>query len=124
MIANSPAPTFQSDNSTEPVASWHRSASLAYARKAHRLPLDAQIQVRGLDEQLNPVGGDLTVRARDISSDGISFRHEGPMPYRFVEVILDTAKGPKPHRVRLTWCRYSVEGCYVSGGRFLLRNNP
>lgn len=103
----------------EPNASWHRTSSLIYSRKTHRVPFTGALTIRGLDENLNPVDSEFAAKSRDISADGISFRHEGPLPYRFVELSYQTARGPVTRRVRLTWCRYSAEGSYVSGGRFL-----
>jgi hypothetical protein len=107
------------DDPSEPKASWHRSASLVHSRRSHRVPFSGPLGLRGLDEALEPVDEPLTATARDISGDGISFRHDGPLPYRFVELTYDTARGPVTRRAKLTWCRYSIDGFYVSGGRFL-----
>ena len=104
---------------SQPKATWHRTSSLIYSRRTHRVPFAESLTIRGLDESLNPVDREFTARSRDISAHGISFRHEGPLPYRFVELSYQTARGTITRRVRLTWCRYSVEGSYVSGGRFL-----
>lgn len=103
----------------EPKASWHRTSSLIYSRKTHRVPFTGELTIRGLDENLKPVDCEFAARSRDISADGISFRHDGPLPYRFVELSYQTARGLVTRRVRLTWCRYSAEGSYFSGGRFL-----
>lgn len=105
--------------SLERTASWHRSASLVYSRRSHRVPFSGPLCLRGLDEAFEPVDEPLTATARDISGDGISFRHDGPLPYRFVELTSDTARGPVTRRAKLTWCRYSIDGFYISGGRFL-----
>lgn len=113
-------PAATDDLSSGSRASWHRSASLLYSRRAHRIPFDGELEARGLDDDLQPVtGSEFTAMARDISADGISFRHEGPLPYRFVELSYSTPRGPVTRRVRLTWCRYSARGYSISGGRFL-----
>ena len=104
---------------SERRASWHRSASLVYSRRSHRVSFTSPLSLVGLNEAFEAVGEPLTATARDVSGDGISFLHEGPLPYRFVELTYDTARGQVTHRAKLTWCRYSIDGFYVSGGRFL-----
>ena len=90
-----------------------------HCRGVHRIPFSGSLRLRGLNENLEPVDGEIVATARDISGDGISFRHDNPLPYRFVEVTYHAALGAVTRRAKLTWCRYAVEGFYVSGGRFL-----
>jgi hypothetical protein len=103
----------------ERTASWHRSGSLAHCRRVHRVPFSGTLNLRGLNNNFEPVDSEFTVTARDVSGDGISFRHESPLHYRFVELSYDSVRGQVTRRAKLTWCRYSIDGFYVSGGRFL-----
>ena len=93
---------------------------------SHRVPYDGLVTLRGLNTGQEPVDDEITVTARDISSDGISFFHKGPLPYRLVELILDTSHGQIRRLMKLTWCRYSIDGQYVSGGYFFTQppSNP
>jgi len=86
----------------EPRVSWHRTSSLFYSRKTHRVPFTGELTIHGLDENLKPVDCEFAARSRDISADGISFHHEGPLPYRLVELRYQTARGLVTRRVRLT----------------------
>ncbi|MBI1315048.1 hypothetical protein GC176_27470 [bacterium] len=107
------------DESVGPTASWHQSATTIHGRRSHRIPLPLSICLTGLDDQLQPCASPVVVRGRDISVDGISFLHGQPLPYRYAAVSIRTAAGIESSICRLTWCRYSREGHYISGGRFV-----
>ncbi|MDA0588556.1 MAG: hypothetical protein O2820_11765 [Planctomycetota bacterium] len=114
-----PSEGFRREAAPAPSASWHRSGSLVHCRRVHRIPFSGRLRLRGLNENHEPVDVELVATGRDISGDGISFRHDNPLPYRFVEVTYNAALGTVTRRAKLTWCRYAVDGFYVSGGRFL-----
>jgi hypothetical protein len=69
--------------------------------------------------QFRPCAPPVVVQGRDISVDGLSFLHGQPLPYRYAAISLRTAQGVESAICRLTWCRYSREGHYVSGGKFI-----
>jgi len=56
---------------------------------------------------------------RDISQEGISFSHKKPIPQKLVQVTFNpTDDQPVSVIVELTWCRFSRDGTYQSGGKF------
>jgi len=110
----SSAPVTQSS-----LPSWHRAGSLLYVRRSHRVPLVADVCIHGLDDRMQPVTEPLVVTGRDVSAGGIAFLHQHPLPFRRVAVTLPTARGMTTVIVRLTWCRFSGQGRYVSGGRII-----
>ena len=105
----------------EVVASWHTSGPLLQQRYRHRVPLRRQLIIIPLDEQLEtPCGSPLRVEGRDISLAGISFAHSLPLPHRKVALMLPHLHETAPSIVtQLTWCRFSRDGRYQSGGGFL-----
>lgn len=107
------------DEAVGPTASWHQSASTIHGRRSHRIPLPQSVCLTGLDDSFRPCAAPVVVQGRDISVDGISFRHGQPLPFRYATVSLRTAHGIESAVCRLIWCRYSREGHYVSGGKFV-----
>lgn len=109
------------DSSDSPRASWYSSDSLIVSRRSHRMSFPDRMCLTGLDADLAACAVPLLVRGRDLSIDGISFSHLRPVPYRHVQMLLPLASGLESIIVRLTWCRYSRQGEYVSGGYFVRR---
>ena len=57
---------------------------------------------------------------RDISLGGISFTHTDPLPCRNIAISFALDNGVLATAVtRLTWCRFTLDGVYQSGGLFL-----
>jgi hypothetical protein len=111
--------SLSTDETVGQTASWHQSASTIHGRRAHRVPLPQSVCLTGLDDQFRPCAPPVVVQGRDISVDGLSFLHGQPLPYRYAAISLRTAQGVESAICRLTWCRYSREGHYVSGGKFI-----
>lgn len=103
------------------VASWGGSARLLSQRQSQRLPYRKSILVTPLDERTEyPIGKPWTVACRDISFGGISFSHGSPLPHRKVAItFLELSDDAPPIVTRLSWCRFTKEGLYHSGGKFL-----
>jgi hypothetical protein len=98
---------------------WQPSEQAAERRKTHRLPLDQQLCLVGLDDHFRVVGEPCLVSGRDIGVEGLSFRHQQPLPYRFVGLAYRTAQGTVTTLLKLSWCRFSKPGEYSSGGKFV-----
>ena len=77
--------------------------------------------------QLTPVGADGTTVAgesvvvvgKHLSEQGLGFYHPGPLPYRRMIALLETAGARLALLIDVTWCRFLKQGWYESGGRFL-----
>lgn len=77
---------------------------------------------------LTPVGKDGAVAAdetvvvvgRHLSEHGLDFYHPKPLPYRRMIVSIEMANGHwLGFLIDLNWCRFTRQGWYESGGRFL-----
>jgi hypothetical protein len=101
------------------VASWQPCESAVDRRRCHRLPFEHSIGVTPLvgDE----ADGELQLAlGRDISLGGIAFTHSEPIPNRYVAVTFWHEDGDDESVVtQLTWCRFTRQGDYQSGGNFL-----
>ena len=77
---------------------------------------------------LAPVGSDgcvssgetIVVVGKHISPRGLSFYHPKPLPYRRMIASLEGSRGQWfGFLIDLNWCRFTKQGWYESGGRFL-----
>lgn len=80
-------------------ASWQTSGRLLERRDGHRIRFTATLRLEPLDDSgrlLPPAegGGPVLVQCRDISQQGISFRHAQPLPFRTVALTFDVAELP------------------------------
>lgn len=103
------------------VASWHHSSQLVHSRRWHRVTYRKPVIITAMDD----AGGcefqtSRIANGRDVSLGGIAFEHFKPLPFRFmvVSLVKDGLVGESAV-VRLTWCRFTREGKYCSGGYFL-----
>jgi hypothetical protein len=105
--------------------SWYQSSGLLNDRRAHRVAFPETLHVVGLEinsdnGQFVAVTDVIIAGGRDISVDGISFQHKDPVPHRFVSVSFRSSLGTETLVAKLSWCRFSREGHYVSGGRLIV----
>lgn len=69
---------------------------------------------------ISPEGKPVVVVGRHLSQHGLDFFHRDPLPYRRMIATLETALGQRMRvLVDLGWCRFTGQGWYESGGRFL-----
>lgn len=104
------------------VASWQaKPLGIVTSRRAHRVGYAWPVVLTPMDDAgRRTVGEPLQALGNDLSVDGVSFVHHRPLPYRHVAVTFDLGNGRSESVVtRLTWCRFTCEGLYRSGGRFL-----
>jgi hypothetical protein len=97
-------------------------------RRWHRVPYDRPILITPLDDETNePNGPSQLVPGRDISLGGVSFAHREPLASRKVACTFEPSSPTSESViVRLTWCRFTKEGWYQSGGQFVqsISRNP
>ena len=89
-----------------------RQERFPYPRLVHLTPVAADGET--------PLAQTLVVAGKHISERGLGFYHPTPLPYRLMIASLE--KSPDEWLSLLldvTWCRFSKEGWYESGGRFL-----
>jgi hypothetical protein len=103
------------------VASWNGPSTFVERRRWHRVPYDRPLLITPLDDETSePAGPPLRVPGRDISLGGVSFAHREPLACRKVACTFepDSPNGESVI-VKLTWCRFTKDGWYQSGGQFV-----
>ena len=71
-------------------------------------------------DDVTPIGEPVVVVGKHISQRGIGFYHPKPLPYRRMIASLESGNGHWiAFLVDLNWCRFTKQGWYESGGRFL-----
>jgi hypothetical protein len=69
---------------------------------------------------VTPEGESVVVIGKHLSESGLGFYHQKPIPHRRMIASLETANGQWiGFLVDLSWCRFTRQGWYESGGRFL-----
>jgi hypothetical protein len=69
---------------------------------------------------LEPLCDALVVVGKNLSEEGLGFYHQQPLPYRRAIITLEDNSGRSVSLlIDLSWCRFTRQGWYDSGGRFL-----
>lgn len=68
---------------------------------------------------ITPAGPDFVVVGKHLSERGLGFYHVEPLPYRRMIATLESGGERLSLLVDLNWCRFTGQGWYESGGRFL-----
>ena len=83
----------------------------------HLTPIEADGGVN-IDDTVVVVG-------KHLSERGLGFYHQQPLPNRRMIVSLETGGAWLGFLIDLSWCRFTKQGWYESGGRFLqMVNSP
>jgi len=94
-------------------------------RKENRWPFPYLVHLTPVDEALSPQGETVVVVGKHLSQRGLGFYHPHPLPHRRMVVSLETGDGRwLSFLIDLTWCRFTKQGWYESGGRFLQPVDP
>jgi len=90
-------------------------------RFEQRFPYPHLLYLTPVDEEgLRPLGQRIVVVGKDLSESGLSFFHQQPLADRRMIASLES-RGLEwvSFLVDLSWCRFTRQGWYFSGGRFL-----
>jgi hypothetical protein len=72
------------------------------------------------DDGLTPEGETIVVVGKHLSERGLSFYHPKPLPHRRMIASMQAPSGQwVGFLIDLNWCRFTKQGWYESGGRFL-----
>jgi hypothetical protein len=72
------------------------------------------------DDGTTPCGEGVVVVGKHVSQRGLDFYHPKPLSYRRVIASLEGTRGQWfGFLIDLTWCRFTKQGWYESGGRFI-----
>lgn len=90
-------------------------------RRENRYPFPYLVHLTPVAaDGFSPQGESLVVVGKHLSERGLGFYHLKPLPYRRMIVSLETASGQwLGFLIDLSWCRFTEQGWYESGGRFL-----
>jgi hypothetical protein len=90
-------------------------------RRDNRYPFPCLIHLTPVGpDGVTPEGERVVVIGRHVSEHGLGFYHQAPLPYRRMIASLDNGHGHWfGFLVDLNWCRFTKDGWYESGGRFL-----
>ena len=93
----------------------------AERRRQARYPFPYLVHLTPVsDDGITPEGNTLVVVGKHLSERGLGFYHAEPLPYRRMIVSVETGgPGWTSFLIDLTWCRFTKQGWYESGGRFL-----
>lgn len=103
------------------LAAMYPDGTIAERRRHERFPYPRLVR-------LTPVAADgqtaldemLVVAGKHLSERGLGFYHPAPLPYRLVVASLEKTPGEwLSLLLDVSWCRFSRQGWYESGGRFL-----
>ncbi|MCC9609124.1 hypothetical protein LOC68_06805 [Blastopirellula sp. JC732] len=100
-----------------------KGARLAYAdrRRDQRYPFPHLLYLTPVNKAGEPlVEQTVVVVGKTLTERGMDFYHQQPIPHRRVIVTIETPGGYiASFLMDLTWCRYTKQGWYDNGGRFL-----
>lgn len=69
---------------------------------------------------VTPDGDAVVVVGKHLSERGLGFYHPKPLAYRYAVASLEAVGGSRlAFLIDLSWCRFTRQGWYESGGRFL-----
>jgi len=90
-------------------------------RRENRYPFPYLVHLMPVGKDgVSPEGEALVVVGKHLSQRGLGFYHPQPLPHRRMIASLEDSSGRwLAFLIDLNWCRFTKEGWYESGGRFL-----
>jgi hypothetical protein len=94
---------------------------LVERRRDSRYPFPCLIHLTPVGRDgVTPEGETVVVVGKHLSEHGFGFYHQSPLPHRRMIASLEARKGHwLGFLLDLNWCRFTKDGWYESGGRFL-----
>jgi hypothetical protein len=102
------------------LSTLYPKVAVVERRRETRYPFPFLIYLTPVDDNGVSCGENIVVVGKHISERGLGFFHAKPLPHRRVIASLE-----RPHDgwyaflMDLGWCRFTRQGWYESGGRFL-----
>ncbi len=90
-------------------------------RQENRYPFPYLVHLTPVGEDgISPCGKAVVVVGKHLSERGLGFYHSQPIPHRRMIVSLEAGNGQwVGFLIDLSWCRFTAEGWYESGGKFI-----
>lgn len=119
-MAIQPSPDGVNDQVVSVLKSLYPNHDVIERRSEQRYPFPYLIHLTPVGEDgITPDGETSVVVGKQISSHGLGFFHPKPLPYRRMIVSIEGGEGNwLGFLIDLTWCRFTKQGWYESGGRF------
>lgn len=97
------------------------AGNLPERRREQRYPYPRLLIITPVESDgATRAGEPLTAAGKHLSETGLSFFHPDPLPYRWIVASLQKCDGNWfGFLVDLDWCRFTRQGWYESGGRFV-----
>jgi hypothetical protein len=103
------------------LAGMYPPGMLHERRREQRFPFPRLFQLTPVNGAgTRQMGSPLTAAGKHLSESGLSFFHPDPLPHRWVIASLELSESQRyGFLMDLDWCRFTRQGWYESGGRFL-----
>ena len=103
------------------LASYYPEGLVVERRHERRFPYPHLVYLTPVAaDGETPQGEPLVVVGKHLSEGGLGFFHQHPLACRQALVSMELADGQwYGLAIELTWCRFTRQGWYESGGRFL-----
>lgn len=103
------------------LTSLYPSQTVTERRREHRYPFPYLVHLTPVgDDGVTPAGETIAVVGKHLSARGLGFYHPKPLPYRRMIASFEAGNGTwVAFLIDLTWCRFTRQHWYESGGRFL-----
>ena len=94
---------------------------LVERRRENRYPFPYLVHLTPVGKDgVSPEGETLVVVGKHLSQRGLGFYHPQPLPHRrMIASLEDTHGNWLGFLIDLSWCRFTKQGWYERGGRFL-----
>lgn len=103
------------------LTSMYPRNDMVERRRGNRYPFPSLIHLTPVGRDgVTPEGETVVVVGKHLSENGCGFYHQQPLPHRRMIASLERSKGQwLAFLIDLSWCRFTKDGWYESGGRFL-----
>lgn len=103
------------------LATLYPNHGIAERRRETRYPFPYLVQLTPVgDDGRSPCGETIAVVGKHLSERGLGFYHPKPLPHRRMIAAIEVGEGQSlAFLIDLSWCRFTRQGWYESGGRFL-----
>ncbi len=102
------------------MSALYTEREISEKRHENRIPFPYLIHLTPVaDDGITPQGKSIAVVGKHLSKRGLGFYHPKPLPYRRMIASLEYNGHWLGFLVDLRWCRFTKQGWYESGGRFL-----
>jgi hypothetical protein len=103
------------------LAALYPDGDLREKRRERRYPFPYPVRLTPVGEDgITPQGDTIVAAGKDLSPRGLAFYHPAPLADRRMIVSLESGNGCwLGFLIDLQWCRFTEQGWYESGGRFV-----